>query len=111
VVTGAGGGLGAAVARTLAAAGSAVSCADRDGDAAARTAAAIRSRGGVARAHIVDVTEPATVAALHSEVLDDLGPVGIVVNSAGIVERRGPPNSTTRGSCGLSRSTWVKRTR
>jgi NAD(P)-dependent dehydrogenase (short-subunit alcohol dehydrogenase family) len=90
VVTGAGGGLGAAVAAALAAAGSPVACADRDPAAAQRTANAVTAAGGSATAHALDVTEPVTVAEWHEAVRGDFGAIGIVVSAAGVVERGGP---------------------
>lgn len=90
VVTGAGGGLGAAVATALAAAGSPVACADRDAGAAQRTANVVTAAGGTATAHALDVTQPVTVAKWHEAVRGELGLAGIVVNAAGVVERGGP---------------------
>jgi NAD(P)-dependent dehydrogenase (short-subunit alcohol dehydrogenase family) len=64
LVIGAGSGIGAAVAEGLADQGATVACADRDGGAAATTAAAIRAKGGAASAHTVDIVDEAGVEAL-----------------------------------------------
>jgi len=75
VVTGAGRGLGRAIARRLAADGFAVACVDVDADAAASVAAEV---GG--EAHVCDVADAAAVSLLASRV----GAVDALVNNAGI---------------------------
>ncbi len=83
VVTGGGGGIGAAVARLFAGHGAHVEIAEIDGDAAASVVAEIEAAGGVARAHVVDVRTPDGVAALASGVLDHHGRVDVLVNNVG----------------------------
>ncbi len=83
LVTGAGQGNGAAIARGLAAAGAFVLATDKDGAAAERTAATIRADGGAADACALDVTDPAACAAAVARA----GPVSILVNNAGILLR------------------------
>ncbi|GEL21604.1 gluconate 5-dehydrogenase [Pseudonocardia sulfidoxydans NBRC 16205] len=83
VVTGAGSGIGAVIARHAGKAGYRVACWDRDADAAAATASAI---GDAATARRVDVTSEDDVVA-GFEALD--GPPSLVVNNAGLV-RFGP---------------------
>jgi NAD(P)-dependent dehydrogenase (short-subunit alcohol dehydrogenase family) len=75
VVTGAGRGLGRAIARQLADDGFEVVCADIDASTAARTAAEV---GG--RAYACDVADPAAVHAFAEQA----GPVDALVNNAGI---------------------------
>ena len=77
VVTGAGGGIGRAVALALAERGAAVAAVDLDGPAAELTAKAC---GEAATAHEVDVRDRDALAA----VLDRLGPVDLLVNNAGV---------------------------
>jgi NAD(P)-dependent dehydrogenase (short-subunit alcohol dehydrogenase family) len=84
VVTGAASGIGLGVARRLVADGHRVALLDRDGDAAAAAAAALDSAGGTARAVEVDVADWASVDAAFAAVRDQLGPVEILVTSAGI---------------------------
>ena len=84
VVTGAASGIGLAVARRLAAAGHAVALLDIDG-AGARTGAQELEKTGVrARAYEVDVADRGALERTFVSLRKDLGPVGILVTSAGI---------------------------
>jgi 2-hydroxycyclohexanecarboxyl-CoA dehydrogenase len=83
IVTGAGGGIGRAIALRLAAEGCTVGVFDIDGDAAARTAAAIAEAGGRARAATVDISDRAQVDAGLAAFVADAGPVDVLVNNAG----------------------------
>ncbi|WP_166847275.1 3-oxoacyl-ACP reductase FabG [Isoptericola sp. BMS4] len=85
VVTGAARGIGAAIARRLAAAGHAVAVADLRTEEAERTAAGIVSGGGRALAVEVDVTDAGSVDAAVARVTDELGAPTILVNDAGIL--------------------------
>jgi 3-oxoacyl-[acyl-carrier protein] reductase len=85
VVTGAGGGIGAATAVQLAAAGATVVCADLDGDAAQAVAAQIVADGGSASGHAVDVSSAPAVDALVAAAVADHGRLDIMVNNAGIL--------------------------
>ncbi|WP_335934774.1 SDR family NAD(P)-dependent oxidoreductase [Streptomyces sp. PTD5-9] len=87
VVTGAGGGLGAAVARRLATDGTAVACADIDAAAAEATAAGLRAEGRSAAGYGVDVTSEAALARLREAVHRDLGRPSALMNIAGILDR------------------------
>ena len=78
LVTGAGGGIGAGIARRLAAEGASVIVAEFDGQAGETCAAGIREAGGQARFVAADVTDKASVMALMA----DAGPVDILVNNA-----------------------------
>lgn len=84
-VTGAGQGLGEAIAITLAASGAAVLCADRNGDTAARTAQAIITAGGRATAVAMDVAQRADARQLAQTALDRYGQLDTLVNVAGIL--------------------------
>jgi 3-oxoacyl-[acyl-carrier protein] reductase len=86
LVTGAGNGIGAAVARAFAAAGAAVVVTDVDKDAAAAVADAIVSAGGRAESAVLDVrdAEQATRAAEQAADLTG-GTLHIVVNNAGVI--------------------------
>jgi len=82
-VTGAGGGIGGATARVLAAEGARVVCADIDRDAAARVAAEIAAAGGVSVAVGCDVTDPESVRAAVATATTD-GRLHVLVNVAGV---------------------------
>lgn len=88
VVTGAGQGIGEAVARAFSAGGDHVVVADR----AAETGRAVAASIGGSFVE-VDVTDPASVRALRDAVLRDHGRVHGLVNNAGIV-RNSPAEST-----------------
>ena len=93
LVTGAGGGIGRAIARTMAAEGARVGInvhANRDGGAA--TLAAIREAGGDGRLLMGDITEPGTAGRLAGTLRDAFGPITVLVNNSGI-GAPGSPNT------------------
>jgi NAD(P)-dependent dehydrogenase (short-subunit alcohol dehydrogenase family) len=81
IVTGAGSGIGRAIAILFAREGGQVVCADLDLDAAARTVDEIGER---ASAEHVDVTDEALTRALADGTVERLGRVDVLVNNAGI---------------------------
>ncbi len=81
VVTGAGAGIGRAVAERFAAEGARVAVVDIDAQAAEETADAI---GGAASGFACDIAGEASVDALLDEVEQRLGTLGVLVNNAGI---------------------------
>ncbi len=84
VVTGAASGIGAAIAGGLAAEGANAVLADIDEAGAETIAAAIRERGGRARAVRVDVTDRGTVAACVRTAVDEFGRLDAWFNNAGM---------------------------
>lgn len=88
VVTGAGSGIGEATARLLARCGAAVTVVDRNGPAAEAVAGAIGEAGGMAFAHIADVTDETAVESVFAETLKRHGRAGILVNNAGLAIRK-----------------------
>lgn len=85
IVTGAGQGIGRAIAERFAADGSAVAVADLNPETAAAVAQSIEAAGGRAVAVRVDVTRPADAERLASETLAQLGRIDVLVNNAGIL--------------------------
>jgi NAD(P)-dependent dehydrogenase (short-subunit alcohol dehydrogenase family) len=85
VVTGAGSGLGKAIATRLAAEGTTVVIADNRLDAAETAAKEVEQQGGRALAVEVDVTKRSSVEALAGRVDAELGGAQILVNNAGVV--------------------------
>jgi len=83
LVTGAGQGLGEAIARRLAADGASVAVVDLDGNLADGVAAALRAEGHQAFAVKADVTDRASVQAMVEEVGRRAGNPDILVNNAG----------------------------
>lgn len=80
VITGAGSGIGQAIARLFAQQGAEVHVIDRDESAAQATVNAIRANGGSAEAHPCDVVQQAQVHAVFNRI----GAFHILVNNAGI---------------------------
>jgi NAD(P)-dependent dehydrogenase (short-subunit alcohol dehydrogenase family) len=85
VVTGAGSGIGAAIASSFAKAGAKVAIVDRHGEAAANIAARLAAGGATAIAFTCDVTRQDAVSAVAGEVAARLGTCRILVNNAGIL--------------------------
>jgi 2-hydroxycyclohexanecarboxyl-CoA dehydrogenase len=84
LVTGAGGGIGRAIALALAGDGTRVLAVDIDGDAAEKTAAACTERGPQAHGLVCDVSDAAAMDALAEKVHGTWGPLDILVNNAGV---------------------------
>ncbi|WP_424934106.1 glucose 1-dehydrogenase [Amaricoccus macauensis] len=88
IVTGAGRGIGAAMAMGLAAQGAKVTIADIDPDTAEETAEAIRSDGGVAVASQVNVTERDSVKEMIARTAEAHGGLDVIFNNAGIAQTK-----------------------
>ena len=84
LVTGAGSGIGAAIALAMAAAGARIVAVDINVGAAVRTAKTI---GEAAVGLACDVTDRDACDALSAKVQAEIGAIGVLVNSAGIIRR------------------------
>jgi NAD(P)-dependent dehydrogenase (short-subunit alcohol dehydrogenase family) len=83
VVTGGGGGIGAATARLFAQHGAHVVIVDIDSELARQTAGEIAASGGSAQAVVTDVRDADQVAALARSVLERHGRADVLVNNVG----------------------------
>jgi 3-oxoacyl-[acyl-carrier protein] reductase len=84
VVTGAGRGIGRAIALKFAAEGADVACVSRTLENSEKVAGEIRALGRKAWAHAVDVADAAAVSAAAGKILAECGRVDILVNNAGV---------------------------
>jgi NAD(P)-dependent dehydrogenase (short-subunit alcohol dehydrogenase family) len=90
IVTGAGGGIGGAISRALAAAGAKVVVADLDGETARETAAEIEAvRPGAAVAAEADVADRAAIEELLRTARETFGPLDLYFANAGVIEGGG----------------------
>ncbi len=84
VVTGAGRGIGRAIALKFAAEGADVACISRTAENAEKTAVELRALGRKAWAHALDVADATAVASAAKKILAECGRVDILVNNAGV---------------------------
>ena len=89
LVTGSSAGIGLALARGLAAAGARVVVNGRTRSAVDDAVEALRADGADASAAVFDVTDPAQVGDAVRRIEAEVGPIGVLVNNAGI-QRRAP---------------------
>lgn len=90
IVTGAGSGMGRAIAQRFAAEGASVVALDLNVESAQETVDAITSRGGTAHAFAVDVSDGAFVKTAIDDSIRALGGVDTLVNNAGILDGYAP---------------------
>jgi NAD(P)-dependent dehydrogenase (short-subunit alcohol dehydrogenase family) len=102
VVTGAGAGLGQAIAERFAAAGHTVCIVDRDLERAQAVTAKLQAEGTPAYAHRVDVSKEDEVERLADELRERHGRVDVLVNNAGIAMREGSVVDMARKAWDLS---------
>lgn len=84
VVTGAGRGIGRAIALKLASAGADIVCVSRTAENSAKVADEVRALGRQAWPLAVDVSDAAAVTAAAEQILTQAGRVDILVNNAGV---------------------------
>lgn len=92
LVSGAGGGLGRAMAIALAGEGVQVAVCGRTLSALQETVSLIQKQGGTAQAWVLDLTAPESFDDVLMQIRRTLGPVGILVNNSG-----GPPPTKAAG--------------
>jgi len=84
VITGAGGGIGGALAADLAGRGCNLALVDVNAESVAKTANALAGSSAKVTQHVVDVTDAAQMEQLPGEVLAAHGAVNLLINNAGI---------------------------
>jgi 3-oxoacyl-[acyl-carrier protein] reductase len=84
VITGAGRGIGRAIALKFAAAGADIVCVSRTMENAEKVAAEVRALGRKAWSHALDVADASAVTAAVEKILAEAGKVDILVNNAGV---------------------------
>lgn len=94
LVTGASSGIGAALARELASRGTTVALVARRADRLEEVVADCVVHAPASRAWAVDLSDPERAGALALQIWDELGPLDVVVNNAGIPMRRPAPRLT-----------------
>jgi len=85
IVTGAGRGIGSAIATTFASEGACVIVADLDGPSAQDVENTINAQGGHARAVEVDVSVRSNIRRMVEVAIDEFGTIDILVNNAGVL--------------------------
>ena len=86
IVTGAGKGIGEAVARKFATEGAKVMCCARNIAQVNQVVSEINNAGGQAKGFRVDVSKKKEIEAMIQDVLDQYGRIDILVNNAGIID-------------------------
>jgi short-subunit dehydrogenase len=84
VVTGAGSGIGRALAQQLAAVGSALAIADIDEQGLAETAASLTAKQTAVSTHVLDVSDEQAVRSFAEDVTTQHGRVTLLINNAGV---------------------------
>ncbi|MFC5530957.1 SDR family NAD(P)-dependent oxidoreductase [Cohnella yongneupensis] len=90
VITGAGKGIGAALAAAYATEGAIVVAIDRDAANVNQAVAAIKGSGGHAIGFTADLSSPEQIAATFGSVREQLGKVDVLINNAGLGEWKSP---------------------
>jgi NAD(P)-dependent dehydrogenase (short-subunit alcohol dehydrogenase family) len=86
LVTGGSRGLGLVIARELVARGARVAICARQHDELVRATAELAEHGGTVLPVVCDLTDPAAIANLVSVVTQQLGPIDVLINNAGVIQ-------------------------
>lgn len=100
LVTGAGRGVGRAIALALADAGVTSALVARTEGELSQTAKLVEERGGAALAVVADLGDPGSIAGVVERAVSEFGPVDLLVNNAASVEPLGP-------SAGMNPTAWA----
>jgi NAD(P)-dependent dehydrogenase (short-subunit alcohol dehydrogenase family) len=95
VITGAGDGIGRAMALAFAASGANVVAADIRADAVSRTVGEVREAGGIAAEWACDVSSDVDVRAMLDVAVQQFGRLDVLCNNAGIMDRMLPAGLVT----------------
>ena len=87
LITGAGGGIGASIARLFVAEGAAVALLDQNGAALEDLATELTAAGGVVSVHVADITRETEVAAALHAVAQRHGRLSLLVNAVGLLRK------------------------
>ncbi|MCM3630707.1 glucose 1-dehydrogenase [Paenibacillus glycanilyticus] len=90
VITGAGKGIGAALAAAYAAEGASVAALERDRDLAEQTVSRITEAGGQAVAFTVDISRPEEIEAAFAAIEELFGRIDVLINNAGLGKWKSP---------------------
>jgi NAD(P)-dependent dehydrogenase (short-subunit alcohol dehydrogenase family) len=90
VITGAGRGIGAALAAAYAAEEAAVAVIDQDAASVEKAVASIKESGGKAVGFSVDISSPEQIAAAFGSIGEQLGKVDVLINNAGLSYWKSP---------------------
>lgn len=101
VITGAALGIGKAAALLLAREGASVAVTDINDDAGNRVVEEIKQAGGTARYWSLDTADEENVRVVFADVVEQFGPITVLVNNAGIAGVNKPTHEVTREE-------WVK---
>lgn len=96
VITGAALGIGKAAALLLAREGASVAVTDINDDAGNRVVEEIKQAGGTAQYWSLDIADEENVRAVFAEVVEQFGPITVLVNNAGIAGVNKPTHEVTR---------------
>ena len=95
LITGAGRGIGRAIALTFAEQGARVACTGRNVERLAQVVEEIRAASGEAEAIALDVTSDGDASRVTDQVIDKWGQIDILVNNAGVISYHTPVWATT----------------